>query len=307
MKSGVKASVVIPVYNEEANLAELSRRLDPMLTKNDEVIFVNDGSKDMSLEILRSMSKKDPRVKILSFSRNFGQQAAITAGLEVASGDVVITMDADLQDPPELLPEFLQKISSGFDVVYGISETRSDPPLRKMLFNLYHFVMDKLSAYPVPRQAGIFAAMTREVAGVLREIQERNRFLPALRSWVGFRQVGISYQKPKRFAGRESQNLGKLFKMGFDSLFSFSYVPLRLATYLGLIVTFGATLGIIDVLLQKFVFGTAILGWAGPTLSVLVIGGTQLIILGIIGEYLGRIYDEVKRRPNYIVSEKIGF
>lgn len=303
-------SVVIPVYNEEGNLAELHKQLTAVMAKLGkpyEIICTNDASTDKSLQILETLAKKDPNLKIINLSRNFGQQAAVTAGLENSSGDIVATIDADLQDPPELLPKFFQKIAEGFDVVYGVSEKRNDPPVRKLLINCYYLVMDKFSSYKLPRNAGIFAVMTKPVVTTLLAITERNRFLPALRAWTGFNQTGLSYEKPARFAGHETQSFPKLLRLGLDSLFSFSYVPLRLATYLGLFVSFLAFLALADVLLQKLVFGTAILGWASPLVSTLFIGGVQLIILGIIGEYLARIYDEVKKRPYYVVREKIGF
>ena len=302
-------SVVIPVYNEQGNLLELYRRLIPVMEKTDsfEIIFVNDGSSDKSLSILKGLQQKNKNIKIINLSRNFGQQAAITAGLENCSGGIITTIDADLQDPPELLPKFFAKLQSGFDVVYGVSKQRNDPPVRKFLIGLYYFIIEKFSMIHLPKNAGIFAVMNRPVVNALLEMSERNRFVPALRAWAGFTQTGIVYDKPARFSGKQSQSLGKLFKMGFDAVFSFSYVPLRLATYLGLFVSFVAFLMILNVLYQKLVSGTAILGWASPLISTLFIGGVELVILGIIGEYLGRIYDEVKKRPTYIVAEKIGF
>lgn len=303
-------SVVIPVYNEEQNLLELYRRLTLVLKsqkKTYEVIFVDDGSIDKSPAILISLTKTDKKVKLVTLSRNFGQQASVTAGLEHTSGEVVITIDADLQDPPELLPNFFSKINDGYDVVYGISKTRTDPVVRKFLFDAYYLLMDKFSVYKLPKNVGIFAVMRRPVVTILLSFREQNRWLPALRSWIGFKQIGISYQKPERFAGQAPQTFSKLFKMGLDAFFSFSYVPLRLATLLGMIITIMAFFIGLDVLYQKYVTHTAITGWSGPMLSIVIIGGAQLIILGIIGEYLGRIYDEVKRRPYYIISGKIGF
>lgn len=303
-------SIVIPAYNEEGNIDELHRRLSSVFEthgKSYEIIVVNDGSIDATLHKLKLLQKKDKHLKVVNLSRNFGQQAAIAAGLETSSGGVIVTLDADLQDPPELLPGFFAKIDEGFEVVYGISIKRNDPWFRKLLFEAYYQTMDRFSPVKFPRNVGIFAVMTRNVVEVLLSMQERNRFIPGQRSWVGFKQVGVPYEKPKRFSGKEAQNLSKLFRMGFDSLFSFSYVPLRIATYLGLIVSFFAFLAILQVLYQKLVAGTAILGWASPLIATLFIGGVQLMILGIIGEYLGRIYDEVKRRPYYVISEKIGF
>lgn len=310
MNNKQKISIVIPVFNEEKNIRELYLRLSGVLGNiglSYEIILVNDGSMDGSLDLIRIIAKEDPKIKCVSLSRNFGQQAALTAGLELASGDCIVTMDADLQDPPELIPKFFDKIKEGFDVVYGVSIKRNDPLIRKLLFNSYYFVMDRLSPIKFPRNAGIFAVMKQRVVETLLQLSERNRFVPGLRIWIGFKQVGLPYEKAKRFAGKETQTLSKLFRMGFDSLFSFSYVPLRLATYLGLLVSVVAFIIILDVLYQKLYAGTAILGWASPLVATLFIGGVQLIILGIIGEYLGRIYDEVKRRPNFIISEKIGF
>lgn len=305
-----KYSVVIPAYNEEKNLAELYRRLTSVLKSLDrpyEIIFVDDGSSDRSATILKSFVKKDKKIKAIFLSRNFGQQSAITAGLQSCSGEMVVTMDADLQDPPELLPEFIAKMSQGYDVVYGVSKVRKDPPLRKFLFSCYYKVMERLSSYPLPKNVGIFALMRQPVVATLLSIDEHNRWLPALRSWIGFKQTGLPYEKPPRFAGSPPQTFSKLFKMGLDALFSFSYLPLRLATVLGAGVTVMAFLIGLDVLYQKFIAHTAIIGWSGPMLSIIIIGGAQLVILGIVGEYIGRIYDEVKHRPHYIVSEKIGF
>ena len=305
-----KYSVIVPLYNEEKNLTELYNRLSAVLKSQKEtyeVIFIDDGSTDASQKKLKQLAKADKKVKIISLSRNFGQQAAVTAGLENCSGDLVVTLDADLQDPPELLPKFFAKVASGYDVVYGISQTRKDPRFRKLLFDGYYWLMSKLSAYPLPKNVGMFAVMRRPVVEVLLSLNEQNRWLPALRSWVGFKQIGIVYKKPPRFAGSPPQTLGKLFKMGLDALFSFSYIPLRLATFLGMGVTILAFFIGLDVIYQKYIAHTAIIGWSGPILTIVIIGGAQLIILGIIGEYLGRIYDEVKKRPFYVISEKIGF
>lgn len=306
----IQHSVVVPVYNEENNLPELYRRLTAVLKSQNEtyeIIFVDDGSVDRSPEILKNLAKLDKKIKIVSLSRNFGQQAAVTAGLENSSGEIVTTLDADLQDPPELLSSFWAKLTEDYDVVYGVSTTRNDPFLRKSLFEIYYRIMNRLSSYPLPKNVGIFAAMRRSVVTILLSINEQNRWLPALRSWVGFKQIGVSYEKLPRFAGSPPQTFRKLLKMGLDALFSFSYIPLRLATFLGLLVTIVAFFIGLDVVYQKYITHTAIVGWSGPILTIVIIGGAQLIILGIIGEYLGRIYDEVKRRPYYIISEKIGF
>lgn len=303
-------SIVIPVYNEEKNLGELylqlSRALES-LSKPKELIFVNDGSQDHSLEILEKLAKNNKDVRILSLSRNFGQQAAVTAGLANASGEVVALMDADLQDPPETLLKLLQKVADGYDVAYGVSTKRHDPFIRKLLMNSYYWVMNWMASCQIPQGAGIFSALSRPAVEALLELPERNRFLPALRSWVGFKQIGVPFEKPKRFAGKESQSFLKLFRMGFDALLSFSYFPLRWATILGLIISVVALISILDVLYQKYIAGTAILGWSSTLISILFIGAVQLLTVGLIGEYLGRIYDEVKKRPYYLISKKTNF
>lgn len=303
-------SVVIPVYNEERNLPILYRDLRTVLTtfpREWEIIFVDDGSTDRSPEIIERLVADDKNVKAVFLSRNFGQQAAVTAGLHNCSGKIVGVMDADLQNPPKVLKELILKVEKGFHVAYGVSVLRHDKLLRKICFNLYYQVMAKLSSYPIPQNAGIFAVMDRLVVEAILSMKERNRFLPAMRAWVGFKQVGVVYEKPKRFDGKESQSLIKLFKMGFDALFSFSNFPLRMATILGLLISLVAFVLIVDVLYQKFITGAAIPGWASTLISILFMGAVQLLTIGLIGEYLGRIYDEVKSRPYYIISKRIGF
>lgn len=303
-------SVAIPLHNEESNIAELYRRLKAVLqslNRTYEVVLVNDGSTDATLEGLEKIRTKDKTIKIVCLSRNFGHEAAVTAALDHTTGQIVVLMDGDLQDAPEFIPSLLSKIDQGYDIVYAVHKKRSDPPFRKFLIQGFYYVIDKVASYKLPIDVGAFSAMRRPVVDILSTFKEHNRYVAGLRSWVGFRQIGVEYEKQARFSGRPPQTFRKLFKMGMDALFSFSYFPLRLATLLGMVVSFVAFLGIIYVLYQKLVAGTAILGWSSPLIAILFIGGVELIILGIVGEYLGRIYDEVKRRPYYIVSEKRGF
>lgn len=305
-----KLSIAVPFYNEEKNIEEFFSRLEKVLKMMDmpaEIVAVNDGSVDSTLDKLTVIQKKDNRLKIVSLSRNFGHEAAVTAALDNTTGQIVVLMDGDLQDAPEFIPDLVKKLEEGYDVVYAKHSKRNDPAIRKILFHVFYRLMDKISSYKLPLDAGAFSVMRRPVVDVLSQMAEQNRYVAGLRTWVGFSQTGLDYEKQARYAGKAPQTFGKLMKMGLDALFSFSYVPLRLATILGLIVSILAFIAIADVLLQKWVFGTAILGWASPLVSVLFIGGVQLVILGIIGEYLGRIYDEVKRRPYYVVKEKIGF
>lgn len=306
----IELSIATLLHNEESNVAELYRRLTSTLKtlkKSHEIVVVNDGSTDGTLDQLKAIHAKDKLVKVVSLSRNFGIEAAATAALDHTSGEVVVLMDGDLQDAPEFIPKMLDKLEEGFDVVYARHPKRKDSVVKHFLSSAFYQLLDKLSDYKLPTDVGHFSAMRRPVVDILRVMSERNRFVTGLRAWVGFKQIGIEYQKHERYSGRPPQTLKKLIKMGFDALFSFSYIPLRVATLMGLLVSIGTLIVIIDVLYQKFVVNTAIIGWAGPMLSILIIGGVQLFILGIIGEYLARIYDEVKKRPYYIVSEKIGF
>ncbi|KKU92440.1 MAG: Glycosyl transferase, family 2 [Microgenomates group bacterium GW2011_GWA1_48_10] len=303
-------SIATILHNEEANVVELHRRLSTVLktlNKTHEIILVDDGSTDRTLDKLKTLRQKDRSIKIISLSRNFGIEAAATAALDHTSGEMVVLMDGDLQDAPEFIPSLLNKIGQGYDVVYAQHPKRKDTLVKQALFGSFYRLMDKLADYKFPVDVGHFSVMRRPVVDVLTQMTERNRFIAGLRAWVGFKQTGILYEKQARFAGKPPQTFKKLLKMGFDALFSFSYIPLRVATLMGLLVAIGTIIVIINVLYQKFVVNTAIIGWAGPMLSILIIGGVQLFILGIIGEYLARIYDEVKRRPYYIVSEKIGF
>lgn len=306
----VEISVAVPFYNEEKNISEFYERIKKVLEslkQSYEIVAVNDGSRDGTLEKLLDISKKDKAVKVVSLSRNFGLEAATTAALEHTSGEVVVLMDGDLQDAPEFIPTLLTKIEEGYDVVFAQHNKRKDPVFRQFLFSGFYAVMDLVSSYRLPLEAGHFSIMRRNVVEVLCQMGERNRYVAGLRSWVGFKQVAVDYEKQPRFAGKAPQTLPKLFKMGMDAMFSFSYVPLRVATYLGLVVSLVAFIAIADVLYAKFVAGTAILGWASPLVAILFIGGVELLILGIVGEYLARIYDEVKKRPYYVVAKKIGF
>ncbi len=308
--SKIDLSIATAVYNEEKNVEEFYRRLKKVigsLNVSYEIIITDDGSSDSTLLKLLAIRKSDKNVKILSLSRNFGHEAAVTAALDHTSGEVVVLMDSDLQDLPEFIPQMLTKLAEGYDVVYAQHPNRKDPFVMKLFSGFFYRLLDRLASYKIPIYVGAFSAMRRPVVKVLSEMTERNRFVAGLRSWVGFRQVGILYEKQARFAGKQTQTLRKLTNMALDALFSFSYIPLRLATLSGILVAIGTFFVILNVLYQKFIVHTAIIGWAGPMLSILIVGGAQLAILGIIGEYLGRIYDEVKRRPYYIVSSKTGF
>lgn len=303
-------SVVSPFHNEEGNVNEFYRRLKIVmdkLSKNWEFIAVDDGSRDNTLELLDALSKKDKHIRVVVLSRNFGHEAAVTAGLDHSNADVTILMDGDLQDAPEFIPEMVSKINDGYDVVYANHPTRNDGLAKNLLFKCFYLLFGKLSSFNVPLNAGAFSVMRRPALEALKSFGEQSRYVAGLRAWIGFRQTGVLYEKKARFSGKSAQGFRGLFKMGLDAVFSFSYIPLRLATFLGLFVTTGAAIVSLNVIYQKYFTHTAIIGWTGQMLSILIIGGVQLIILGIVGEYLGRIYDEVRKRPYYIIKDKINF
>ena len=303
-------SVVIPVYNEEETVAELHRRLHAMFSrlKHDyELIFVDDGSHDNSLPLLLSLQKQDKHLKILSFSRNFGHQIAISAGIDHASGDAVVLMDGDLQDPPEVLPEFIRKWREGYDVVYAIRKNRKENILKRAAYAAFYRILKKISYLNIPLDSGDFCIIYRRVAEIIRTLSERNRFIRGLRTWTGFRQTGLEYERERRFAGKPKYTVGKLLKLAYDGIFSFSTIPLRIAIYTGMaaaLISFAAGL---FILYEKIISDIPIVGWASTMVTLVFLGGIILLTLGIVGEYIGRIHEEVKNRPLYILREKIGF
>lgn len=305
----VRYSIIIPVFNEEAVLPELHERLTRSLEELDgpfEVILIDDGSKDGSLEILRRLHREDPRFKVLSFSRNFGHQTAVTAGLNHARGEAIFIMDADLQDPPEILPRFIEKWREGYQVVYAVRRKRKEGPLKRAAYASFYRILHYLSDIDIPLDTGDFCLMDRQVVSVLNQMPERNRFVRGIRSWAGFRQIGLEYERSARQAGETKYTLNKLLKLAFDGIISFSHLPLRLASVFGFIVSVFSFLYGIATVLQKIFTDTTVPGYATTIVMVTFIGGVQLISIGIIGEYLGRIYDEVKERPLYILKDSLG-
>ncbi|MCL2934506.1 MAG: glycosyltransferase family 2 protein [Trichodesmium sp. MAG_R03] len=303
-------SVVIPIFNEEETIPELWRKLSNILDRLDsstEVIFINDGSVDNSLELLKEINHKNQEVKIISFSRNFGHQCALSAGIDHANGKAVILMDGDLQDSPEAIISFLQLWQQGYDVVYAIRKNRKEKWLKRLAFKSFYYIQKKLSGIVTPMDAGIFSLMDRKVILTLRQMPERNKYLSGLRAYAGFKQIGVYVERGPRYRGEPKMSISKLFKLAFDGIFSFSTIPLKMATILGLvsaIVSF--IIGLIGIYV-KFVLGQEFLSWTYGLTTTFFMGGIQLLSLGIIGEYIGRIYDEVRQRPYYIIQEKIGF
>ncbi len=300
-------SIVVPVYNEEEVLPVFYKRLrGSMDSLNDEyeIVFINDGSNDSSLKIIRGFQEKDRRIKILDFSRNFGHQAAITAGMDYAQGRAVVIIDADLQDPPEVIPSFIKKWKEGYDVVYGIrKERKGESFFKKFSAAMFYRILRKLTDMNVPVDAGDFRLLNREVVEVLKRIRERNRYIRGLISWAGFKQIGVFYAREERFAGKTKYSLKKMLKLAIDGIISFSSFPLRIATYLGTGVAIASFIYTIYAIFIHFFTEQTVAGWTSLIVAILFIGGLQLICLGLLGEYIGRINDEAKKRPLYIIKK----
>jgi polyisoprenyl-phosphate glycosyltransferase len=303
-------SIVIPIFNEHETIPELHRRLAGVIGSFDgpcEVLLVDDGSTDDSFAQLQNIHRSDHRFKVLRFSRNFGHQIAISAGIDHAAGEAVILMDGDLQDPPEVLPNFIEKWKSGYDVVYAIRRKRKENIFKRIAYASFYRLMRKLSYLEIPLDSGDFCLMDRRVVDVLRSFPERNRFVRGLRTWAGFRQTGLEYERDARFAGEPKYTFRKLVKLAYDGIFSFSTAPLRLAVYAGFVFATFAFLGGLLIIYQKLFHQIDVAGWSSTVVILAFLGGLILMTLGIIGEYVGRIYDEVKQRPVYVLRDKVGF
>ncbi len=299
-------SVVIPVYNEADNLPELHRRLTNVLTlvgSPYEIVFVDDGSHDESLAILREMARSDERVVLVELARNFGHQVAISAGLDYARGAGIIVMDADLQDPPEVLPQFIAKWREGHDVVYAIRAERKEGLIKRSAYAAFYRLLQRVAQIDIPLDAGDFCIMDRRVVDVLAGMPERNRFVRGIRSWVGLDQVGLAYERHARHAGKPKYTFSRLIYLALDGLVSFSILPLRIITVMGFVVSAISILLAIIYTIQKLTIGLSPPGFATLTVAIFFLTGIQLITLGVIGEYIGRIFDEVKRRPLYVVRQ----
>ena len=304
-------SIIIPVYNEAEVLPTLYSRLTQVMEELGEpyeVIFVNDGSRDSSPRLLQELRARDDRVKFMSFSRNFGHQVAITAGLDYSSGEAVIVMDADLQDPPEVIPRLIEKWREGYDVVSAVREKREGESLfKRATAALFYRLLRQLTDTEIPLDAGDFRLMSRRAVVGLQAIRERNRFMRGLAGWIGFRQTSITFVRDARHAGETKYSCAKMGKFALNGIISFSTTPLQLATYLGFVVSFISLAYIAYVVGLKVFTDELVPGWTSVIVAVLFIGGVQLISLGIIGEYISRIYDEVRQRPLYLIDDLVGF
>ena len=303
-------SIVVPVFNKaqviDAFYQLMKKVVDSLDSLTYEMIFVDDGSRDESCQKLVSLASLDSHVKIIKLSRNFGHQIAITAGMDSASGDAVVVIDADLQDPPEVIKEFVAKWREGYDVVYGVREVREgETKLKLFTADLFYRTLRSLTKIDIPQAVGDFRLMSRPVVEHLKLLRERDRFIRGLVSWIGFKQIGVSYSRHKRYAGATKFPYRKMIQFAWDGITSFSSMPLKLASWLGYFTSFLAFLYLASVFVQK-ALGYTVEGWATIMVAMLFLGGVQLICLGILGEYIGRIFTESKQRPLYIVQERYG-
>jgi dolichol-phosphate mannosyltransferase len=300
-----RLSVVIPVYNEQENLRELHDRLAAVLAGlgSYEILFVDDGSRDASVPIALELQQRDPAVKVLRFSRNFGHQAALSAGLDAARGDAVILMDADLQDPPDLLPALLERWQEGFEVVYAVRRQRDEGFFKRSTAAAFYRVLRAVANVDIPLDTGDFCLIDRKVVDVLRGLPEKNRFLRGLRSWAGFRQIGVPYDRPARHAGQAKYTMRKMVKLAVDGVMAFTSLPLRIASYLGFLTTAAGFAYLALAVVARLTAGAFPTGWTSLVAIILIIGGAQLMMLGVLGAYVARIYEETKDRPMYVVAE----
>lgn len=307
-----KYSLVIPLYNEEATIAALYDRVSAVINRLDapsEVILINDGSRDRSLQLVRELHEKDPRVCYLSLARNFGHQIAVTAGLNYARGRVVVVLDADLQDPPELIPELIEQWRQGYQVVYAQRiQRRKEGWFKRLTAYLFYRLLKQLADVDIPTDTGDFCLMDRQVVDLLNAMPERNRYIRGLRSWVGFRQTAVQFDRDPRFAGDVKYTFAQSFGLAINGLVSFSKVPLRISTYVGLFAAFVAVVMMILVFYWRIAYpASPVTGLTTIVVAIFFLGAVQLLSIGILGEYIGRIYEEVKNRPLYTLAEVAGF
>ena len=307
-----KLSVIVPMYYEEEVAEECYKRLKKVLEGLSEkyeyeIVFINDGSKDKTLNILENIAKKNKNVKIISFSRNFGHQCAVTAGLKYITGDAIVIIDADLQDPPELIPEMLKLWEDGNDVIYGKRKSRAGESRFKLLTaSMFYKTLNALSDVEIPKDTGDFRLVDRKVVEVINSLPEHNKFLRGLFSWVGFKQTPFEYERKERVAGKTKYPLGKMLKLAQDGIFSFSTKPLRIVGTMGIIsILISIIILVYSILSYFFNWNDLTAGWTSMMVTMTFIGGMILISLWMIGEYVGRIYDETKRRPEFIIEKTI--
>jgi len=300
-------SIIVPVYNEISCIDELYNRMTQVMDSTGEpweIILVDDGSTDGSTDAIRAYAEKDDRIRPVIFARNFGHQIAVTAGLDYSQGKAVVIIDADLQDPPEVILDLIKKWQEGYQVVYAVrSEREGESWFKTFTASMFYRLIFKITDVKIPLDTGDFRLMDRSVVDVLNKMREKHRFLRGMSAWVGFKQIGVSYKRQARFAGETKYPFKKMLKLALNAITGFSYFPLQLATYLGFIAAGISILAIPVVIITRIIGTQAFFGQATTLIAVLFLGGVQLISLGILGEYIGRVYDEVKGRPLYIVSK----
>lgn len=305
-------SIVIPCYNEREGIRETHRRVSNVMNALEdcryEILYVDDGSRDGTLEMLRDLAAGDPATRVVALSRNFGHQFAVTAGLASAAGDAVVIMDADLQDPPEVVVEMVARWREGYDVVYGVRTDREGETRFKLwTARIFYRLLRRLSETDMPVDSGDFRLLDRRVVDAIVAMPERDRFLRGMVSWVGFRQIGLPYRRAPRHAGTTKYPVAKMLRFALDGIFSFSVKPLRISTHIGFLSAGIALIAIVYALAMRIFTDRWVTGWTALMIAVLFVGGVQLISVGIIGEYVGRLYGEAKRRPLYLVRERLGF
>ncbi|MCX7747432.1 MAG: glycosyltransferase family 2 protein [Clostridia bacterium] len=311
MSEAVRYSIVVPVYNEEEVILESYKRLKTVmdsLKEPYEIVFINDGSRDKTSFIVSEICETDKNIKFIDFSRNFGHQVAITAGMDYTEGEAIVVIDADLQDPPEVIPKMIEKWKEGYDVVYGKRlERKGDTFFKKFTAAIFYRFLRSMTDVDIPVDTGDFRLIDRKVCDALKQVNERNRYIRGIISWLGFKQTGVEFSRDKRFAGETKYPLKKMLKFAFDAITSFSYKPLKLASYGGMMLSTLSFVYLVVVLATRLIAQGTTPGWASILAVNLFFNGIMLIILGIIGEYIGRIYDEAKGRPLYVIRELKNF
>lgn len=299
-------SIVVPAFNEQEVLPEFHKRLSAVLNTivaEAEIIYVNDGSTDATFAVLEKLHAKDPRLIILDLSRNFGKEIALTAGLDHANGDAIVVIDADLQDPPKLIPKLIEHWQAGNDVVYATRLSRTgESAFKKITAFFFYRIIASVSRIPIPEDTGDYRLISRRALLALRQLREQHRFMKGLFSWIGFRQISVPYQRDSRFAGNTKWNYWKLWNFALEGITSFTTAPLKIGTYVGFIIAFGAFLYGLIIIARTLLFGADVPGYPSLMVVILFLGGVQLVAIGILGEYLGRMFDETKNRPLYFIK-----
>jgi polyisoprenyl-phosphate glycosyltransferase len=307
--SGIKISFVVPLFNEETVFKPLVDRLDlfsARITLPHEIIFVDDGSSDETPRLMEALAERDPTYHCIFLSRNFGHQYAVSAGLKYARGSIaVMILDGDLQDPPELFNEFYKCLSEGYDVVYGVRTKRKENIFKRLLYHLFYRLLKKISTTPIFPDSGDFSLISRRVVDIMNQMPEDSRFLRGMRSWIGFKQKGVEYERERRAAGEPKYTLSKLFNLAYDGIFNFSFFPIKFLTYSGAFCLVSSFIYLLVTIIRKFAFGDVPVGFTSLLFMIIFFGGIQLLSIGIIGEYVFRIFHQVKNRPLYIVKERI--